>query len=115
MYGDALVGGNAVLVCPAGNTDCTQLDEPHGPSTAVNDNFYMTQTGANAGKGWFNSSSINLTIPTGASIAYARLLWAGDTGVFKTGANTTVTSRCNTNNSPAPSSRRARRPRPRSS
>ena len=60
----------------------------------------MTQTGANAGNGWFNSSSISLTIPAGASVAYARLLWAGDTGVFKTGANTTVTSRCNSNNSP---------------
>ncbi|GAA4361157.1 DUF7507 domain-containing protein [Angustibacter luteus] len=98
VYGDALMGGNAVLVCPAGNTDCT--NSTNRTSTAVNDNFYMTQTGANAGNGWFNSSSISLTIPTGATIAYARLLWAGDTGVFKTGTNTTVTSRCNSNNSP---------------
>ncbi|WP_426564988.1 DUF7507 domain-containing protein [Angustibacter sp. McL0619] len=102
VYGDALMGGNAVLVCPAGNTDCTSATNRQGTqSSGINNNFYMTQTGANAANGWFNSSSINPTIPAGASIAYARLLWAGDTGLFRTGTNTTVNSRCDSNNSPA--------------
>ncbi|WP_157749652.1 DUF11 domain-containing protein [Jatrophihabitans sp. GAS493] len=102
VYGDALLAGNANLACPAGNTACTSATTRSGTqSSGVNDNFYMTQTGADTGKNWFNSSSIRLTIPTGASIAYARLLWAGDTGVFRTGTNSTVTSRCNTSNSPS--------------
>ncbi|SDJ09592.1 conserved repeat domain-containing protein [Frankineae bacterium MT45] len=102
VYGDALVSGNSVVVCPAGNTACTAATNRSGTqSSGVNDNFYMTQTGANAANNWFNSSSVQLTIPTGASIAYARLLWAGDTGVFRTGTNSTVTQRCNTSNSPS--------------
>src|SRR3954470_10525170 len=94
VYGDALVGGNSVLVCPAGNTACTQASNRQGTqSSGVNDNFYMTQTGANAGKGWFNSSSIALTIPGGATVAYARLQWAGNSGTFQNANRTTTNHR----------------------
>src|SRR3954454_22880356 len=103
VYGDALVGGNSVLVCPAGNTGCTQASSRQGTqSSGVNDNFYMTQTGANAGKSWFNSSSIALTIPSGATVAYARLQWAGNSGTFKNANGTTTNNgQCISNNSPA--------------
>src|SRR4051794_30211857 len=103
VYGDALVGGNSVLTCPAGNTACAQAANRLGtPSSGINDNFYMTQTGANAGKGWFNSSSISLTIPSGATVAYARLQWAGDTGTYKTSIGTTLNNgQCNPNNFPS--------------
>ena len=102
VYGNVLVGGNAVVVCPANTTACTQASNRQGTqSSGVNDNFYMTQTGANAAKGWFNSSSISLTIPAGASVAYARLQWAGDTNTFRLNGNQTTTNQCNTNNSPA--------------
>ncbi len=95
IYGNTIVSGNAVLQCPTGNTDCS--GSYTRSNTNVNDNYSMAYMGANAANGWFNSSSISVTIPTGASVAYARLQWAGDTGTYKTSATQTTFPKCGSN------------------
>ncbi|KJK46507.1 hypothetical protein UK23_23175 [Lentzea aerocolonigenes] len=89
VYGDVTVIGNSVLTCPtpeqAGPNpkyppqSCVDAlnREGHGPG-AQNNGHRMSWTDTDNDSSTFNSSSAQLTIPAGATIAYAKLGWAGD-------------------------------------
>jgi uncharacterized repeat protein (TIGR01451 family) len=53
----------------------------------VNDNFFMQWADVDNDPGTFNSSSAKVELPAHATVEFARLNWAGNTGVF---ADTTV-------------------------
>jgi hypothetical protein len=81
IYGDFIIAGNSNLVCPTGNATCA-VTAARG-NTNNNNDYVMTNGGANPSLGWFNSSSVSITIPPGARVDYAELSWSGDNGVFK--------------------------------
>jgi len=85
LYGDFVVVGNGNMRCPstpspypspqpacAGGADRT--------NNAVNDEYDMRYADADADPSTFNSSTSRLTVPTGATVDFARLYWAGNTG-----------------------------------
>lgn len=89
VYGDVTVVGNAVLTCPTAEQagpdpkyspqSCVDAlnRKGHGPS-AQNNAHRMSYADIDDDPRTFNSSSANLTIPAGATIAYAKLGWAGN-------------------------------------
>jgi hypothetical protein len=88
VYGDVTIVGNTVLTCPtpeqAGESpkyapkSCVDAlnRQGHGPA-AQNNGHRMSWTDVDTDPATFNSSSVRLTIPAGATIAYAKLGWAG--------------------------------------
>jgi hypothetical protein len=89
VYGDVTVIGNTVLTCPtpeqagpepkyASQSCVDALNRMgHGPS-AQNNAHRMSWTDVDDDPETFNSSSAHLAIPLGATVAYAKLGWAGD-------------------------------------
>ena len=88
VYGDVTVVGNTVLTCPTpeqagpnpkhSSQSCVDSlqRKGHGPS-AMNNGHRMSWTDVDADPATFNSSSARLAIPAGATVAYAKLGWAG--------------------------------------
>ncbi|MBP2475726.1 putative repeat protein (TIGR01451 family)/LPXTG-motif cell wall-anchored protein [Crossiella equi] len=95
VYGDFLEVGNGSLRCP------TAADRPplYGSATVdkcattatgatvtgdgnYNDDFYMLQADVDGDAATFNSSRATLRVPPGATVDFARLNWAGNTGRF---------------------------------
>ncbi|MFD9698868.1 hypothetical protein [Lentzea sp. NPDC059081] len=89
VYGDVVVVGNAVLTCPTPEQAGPQPKYPpqscvdaldrrgRGPS-AQNNAHRMSWTDVDADPATFNSSSARLELPAGATVAYAKLGWAGN-------------------------------------
>jgi hypothetical protein len=89
VYGDVTIVGNAVLTCPTPEQtgpnpkyspqSCVDAlnRQGHGPS-AQNNAHRMSYTDVDGNPATFNSSSAQLTIPAGATVAYAKLGWAGN-------------------------------------
>jgi hypothetical protein len=89
VYGDVTVVGNAVLTCPTPEQagpgpkyppqSCVDaLDRKGQAPSAQNNAHRMSYRDVDADPRTFNSSSANLAIPAGATVAYAKLGWAGD-------------------------------------
>lgn len=88
VHGDVTVIGNAVLTCPTPQQAGPNPKYPpqscvdamnrkgHGPA-AQNNGHRMSWTDVDNDPSTFNSSTAQLTIPEGATIAYAKLGWAG--------------------------------------
>lgn len=88
VYGDVTVVGNTVLTCPTPEQAGESPKHPvqscvdalqrkgHGPA-AQNNGHRMSWTDVDADPATFNSSTALLTIPAQATIAYAKLGWAG--------------------------------------
>ncbi|MEV6238308.1 hypothetical protein [Lentzea sp. NPDC051838] len=88
VRGDVAVVGNSVVTCPTPEQAGPNPKYPpqscvdamnrkgHGPS-AQNNGHRMSWTDNDNDARTFNSSSAQLTLPSGASIAYAKLGWAG--------------------------------------
>ncbi|WP_191297426.1 hypothetical protein [Lentzea cavernae] len=88
VYGDVTVVGNSVLTCPtpaqAGHhpkyppQSCVDAlnHKGSGPS-ALNNGHRMSWNDVDDDPATFTSSSAELTIPAGATVAYAKLGWAG--------------------------------------
>jgi len=85
LYGDFITVGNGNLKCP---TTPSPLLSPQ-PSCeggadrlndAVNDAYDMQYVDVDSDGSTSNSSSARLTVPAGATVDYARLHWAGNTG-----------------------------------
>ncbi|MGW4208972.1 hypothetical protein ACWEIJ_13375 [Lentzea sp. NPDC004789] len=88
VRGDVVVVGNAVLTCPAPEQagpnpkyppqSCVdaQNRKGHGPS-AQNNGHRMSWTDIDGDPATFDSSTAGLTLPDHATIAYAKLGWAG--------------------------------------
>jgi uncharacterized repeat protein (TIGR01451 family) len=87
VNGDFVMAGNGVLACTgsalANNAgSCLNLHAASNNATQnVNDNFAMVHSNTVSGF-TTNSSTANLTIPTGATVAKAFLTWSGNTGVY---------------------------------
>ncbi|MFD4637419.1 hypothetical protein ACFWN2_08910 [Lentzea sp. NPDC058436] len=88
VYGDVVVVGNSVLTCPtpeqAGHypkyppQSCVDaLNRKGSGPSALNNGHRMMWNDADADPATFNSSTAELTIPAGATVAYAKLGWAG--------------------------------------
>lgn len=85
-YGDFTETGNSVLRCPndtdpteGGGTSAQCRAATAGQTGAENSDFYLRRAGSD-GNGVFDSSTAKLTVPSGATVEYARLDWGGSTG-----------------------------------
>ncbi|WP_341953160.1 AraC family transcriptional regulator [Salinibacterium sp. TMP30] len=86
VNGDFVMAGNGVLEClgafQSGTGSCADL---HSASSSngnnVNDNFYL-QNSNTVGGFTTNSSSANITIPSGSTVTKAFLSWSANTGAF---------------------------------
>ncbi|MER5443492.1 hypothetical protein [Streptomyces sp. NPDC002790] len=97
LYGDFITLGNTVMQCPSTPADdaarCRAAQA--GTTTENNNQFDMQYTDtAGFGTGVLNSSTGEVTIPPGATVAYARLFWGGNDGTYKLGRN--QINRCDT-------------------
>lgn len=87
VYGDFAVVGNTVTTCPRepGHYPaelCRDAQNRVGSGPSAQNNAYpMAWEDVDADPATYNSSSARLDIPAGARVAYARLTWAGDTGL----------------------------------
>ncbi|MGI5500680.1 hypothetical protein [Lentzea sp. CA-135723] len=88
VYGDVVVVGNSVLTCPTAEQagphpkyppqSCVDaLDRKGSGPSALNNGHRMSWLDADADPATYNSSTAQLTIPDGATVAYAKLGWAG--------------------------------------
>jgi uncharacterized repeat protein (TIGR01451 family) len=90
--GDFLGVGNGSLRCPVpadnapttgeGNTPEACADAEQRKNNRVNDNFFMQWQDVDSDPATYNSSSARLDLPQRATVEFARLSWAGNTGVF---------------------------------
>ncbi|WP_428953948.1 DUF11 domain-containing protein [Streptomyces sp. cg35] len=97
LYGDFITLGNTVMRCPTTPADdaarCRSAQA--GTSTENNNQFDMQYTDtAGLSSTVVNSSTGKVTIPPGATVAYARLFWGGNDGTYKLGRN--QIARCDT-------------------
>ncbi|MEA5365224.1 hypothetical protein VA596_37230 [Amycolatopsis sp., V23-08] len=93
VYGDFLHVGNSVLRCPAagedtrgGGTaaDCAAITAggtTQGPA-GYNNGYAMRLADVDDDAATFDSTRATLTVPAGATVAYAQLTWGGHTGGF---------------------------------
>ncbi|MEV4311643.1 hypothetical protein [Actinocrispum sp. NPDC049592] len=89
--GDFLSVGNGSLRCPL-STDNPPVIGDNTPgecakaaarqNNRVNDNFFMQWADVDTDPGTFNSSSAEVDLPPHATVEFARLNWAGNTGTF---------------------------------
>ncbi|MFI6095818.1 hypothetical protein ACIA8G_09720 [Lentzea sp. NPDC051213] len=88
VYGDVTVVGNAVLTCPSPGQagpkpkylpqSCVDAQNRNGDGpSALNNGHRMSWTDVDNDPATYNSSSARVTIPPGATVAYAKLGWAG--------------------------------------
>ncbi|SES01600.1 conserved repeat domain-containing protein [Lentzea xinjiangensis] len=88
VYGDVAVVGNSVLTCPTAEQagphpkyppqSCVDAMHRKGRGPAARNNVHrMSWTDVDADPATFNSSSARVGIPAGATVAYAKLGWAG--------------------------------------
>ncbi len=93
VYGDFLEVGNGSSRCPttadgagASESGFTVADCAAGQTgsstTAINDYFDMQWADVDGVASTYNSSQARITVPAGATVAFARLNWAGNTGVM---------------------------------
>ncbi|PWD51682.1 hypothetical protein C8046_14535 [Serinibacter arcticus] len=94
VYGDLIHVGNGSSVCPGASaptdpfgtakSECaTAQARTNTQATGINDSFYMQWADVDASAATYNSSQATVTIPTGATVAFARLAWSGDTGTIR--------------------------------
>ncbi|MEV1020444.1 hypothetical protein [Streptomyces sp. NPDC050264] len=97
LYGDFITFGNTVLQCPATpEADATRCKNAQAGTTSENNNQFDMRYADTAGFGStaLNSSTGKVTVPPGATVAYARLFWGGNDGTYKLGRN--QIQRCDT-------------------
>lgn len=94
VFGDVLHVGNGNSACPtatsptdpfgAPKAECaTAQDRTNTSPTGINDSFFMTWADVDSSAATYNSSRATVTIPTGATVEFARLSWSGDTGTIR--------------------------------
>ncbi|MEC3974505.1 hypothetical protein [Amycolatopsis sp. H20-H5] len=91
LYGDFVLAGNAVMTCPTSPANgvgvayppsaCADAQQRKGEGLgALNNSHAMIWSDIDKDDTTFNSSSARVAIPSGATVAYAQLGWAGDVG-----------------------------------
>ncbi|GLZ37073.1 SdrD B-like domain-containing protein [Actinokineospora sp. NBRC 105648] len=94
LYGDFLQAGNGNSRCPSPTDPVDPFGEPiatcatsqartYTAATGINDSYYMRWADVDSSAATYNSSTASITIPTGATVDFARLNWAGDTGTIR--------------------------------
>ncbi|CRK62069.1 internalin, putative [Alloactinosynnema sp. L-07] len=108
IYGDFIMMGNGNMRCPTAGDPVDPFGHPIArcaqsqartltTSNDINDSFYMRHADVDASALTFNSSTGSVTVPAGARVEFARLNWAGDTGVIRADNGTIATlPGCNT-------------------
>lgn len=108
VFGDYILAGNGSSVCPNASAPTDPFGTPKAEcATAqartntqpagINDSFFMQWADVDSSAQTFNSSRATITIPTGASVAFARLQWSGDTGTIRLADGTvSAAAGCNT-------------------
>lgn len=112
VYGDFLYAGNGVLRCPSagehapattGNGPETCADAAKRTASKVGDDFFLRWSDVDNDPGTFDSAKASVAIPPGAKIAFARLNWAGNTGVYTTAPGVvSKTKMCQSRNGDTP-------------
>jgi hypothetical protein len=75
--GQVVTAGNTVLTCQGTGTACKNAQA--GTSTADNNDFDMDYVDVDSDSSTFNSSRATLALPSGSTVLFAGLYWAGDT------------------------------------
>ena len=94
VFGDFIKIGNGSSVCPGLTAPTDPFGEPkstcataqaasYTAAGGINDSYYMQWADVDESAATFSSSSASVTIPPGASVAFARLTWTGDTGTIR--------------------------------
>ncbi|MBV9214511.1 MAG: hypothetical protein JOZ25_12800 [Actinobacteria bacterium] len=83
--GDVTQVANTIMSCPTGAANCANARNGSDP-TQVNDNFNMTYVDVDSDSTTFDSSSADLSLPTGATVDFAGLYWGADTSAGTNGA-----------------------------
>ena len=80
--GDIDIFGNTVMTCQPSASGCTAARTAAATATAdsaLNNNAYsMVYVDVDSDSSTFNSSSANVTLPSGASVLFAGLYWGGE-------------------------------------
>ncbi|MFN3392542.1 MAG: hypothetical protein ACK40N_12375 [Meiothermus ruber] len=77
--GDILLIGNTLMTCSTSGTNGSQcVNTQNGSGSLYNNNFTMIYVDVDSDTSTFNSSSANLTLPSGASILWAGLYWGAE-------------------------------------
>jgi hypothetical protein len=92
-HGQVTLAANALETCTPALPSCTAARSGTG-TPADNGQFLMGYVDVDSDATTFNSSTANLTLPSGATVLWAGLYWAGDTSAGNFGAG-----------APSPSSR----------
>ncbi len=94
VHGDVFSVGNTNTVCPTVGSPVDPFGEPiatcaqtqartNATATGINDSYYMRWSDVDSSAATYNSSTASVTIPEGATVAFARLSWSGDTGTIR--------------------------------
>src|SRR4029079_10670848 len=76
--GQVVTAGNTVLTCPGTGTAC-QNAQNGTTATADNNDFDMGYVDVDSDSTTFNSSRATVALPSGSTVLFAGLYWAGDT------------------------------------
>ena len=79
MRGSIEATGNQLLTCPAATAGCTNARARTGSLATMNNNYNMGYVDVDSDAATVNSSSATLTLPAGATVAWAGLYWGADT------------------------------------
>ena len=79
MRGNIEATGNQLLTCPTATAGCTNARARTGSLTTMNNNYNMGYVDVDSDAATVNSSSATLTLPAGATVAWAGLYWGADT------------------------------------
>jgi hypothetical protein len=76
-HGQVLTAANTVLMCSGSGSACRAAQ--NGTSADDNNDFTMDYVDVDSDSATFNSSRSTLALPSGATVLFAGLYWAGDT------------------------------------
>ena len=104
VNGDFIQVGNGVLACDPSSYSSSYCQNLHSGSLGNTgfpyyDNYYNDYVrmayNVPSGSGWINGSSATVTVPAGATVVYAKLFWAGNTGeTIRSNSTTTTQAGC---------------------
>ncbi len=79
MRGSIEAVGNQLLTCPTAAAGCTNAQNRTGAVGTMNNNYNMGYVDIDGDGSTVNSSTATLTLPAGATVAWAGLYWGADT------------------------------------
>ncbi len=77
VQGDIVFVSNTLMTCPLSVSTCAAAKAGNGGTANNNNSYTMVYVDIDADPTTVNSSSANLSLPSGASVLFARLYWGG--------------------------------------